>query len=122
MGFFKKKVGGSYDFMQNVNSAKKEVQSHVETNKHTFEHSFQDAVKLLGQFSYTKNPVMLKKSAEAFLNLIELKPSRVEPYVYFAYVLYLYDKKDEARKFIKLSESIDPTYPNIKEVKAAIYR
>jgi hypothetical protein len=122
MGFFKKKVGGSYDFMQNVNSAKKEVQSHVETNKNNFDDSFQDAVKLLGQFSHTNNPVMLKKSAEAFLNLIKLKPSRVEPYVYFAYVLYLYDKKDEAKKFIKLSESLDPNYPKIKDVKATIYR
>lgn len=121
MGLFKKKVAGSYDFMQNMNSAKKEIQSQVETNKNNFEHSFQEAINLLGQFSTTNNSFMLKQSAEAFLNLIELKPSRVEPYVYFAYVLYLYDKKDEAKRFIKLSESIDPTYSYIKIVKSTIY-
>ncbi|MFN8575756.1 MAG: hypothetical protein U0354_02760 [Candidatus Sericytochromatia bacterium] len=121
MGLFKKKVAGSYDFMQNMNSAKKEIQSQVETNKNNFEHSFQEAINLLGQFSTTNNSFMLKQSVEAFLNLIELKPSRVEPYVYFAYVLYLYDKKDEAKRFIKLSESIDPTYSYIKIVKSTIY-
>jgi hypothetical protein len=121
MGFFTKKAVPANDYMQMMGSAKKEVQTHLETSMESFENSFNDALTIFSEFASTKEAAKLKKAANEFLNLITLKPSRVEPYVYMAYILYLYDKKSEAIKYIKLSETIDSGYQYIKDVKALVY-
>jgi hypothetical protein len=126
MRFFSKnftqvKAFAGNDFMKSMESAKKVVQSTQSTTIESFETSFTQAVKILGEFARSQNSATLKQCAKQFLNLIQQKPSRVEPYVYMAYILYLYNKKDEALKYIKLSESIDPDYKFIKEVKNCIY-
>jgi tetratricopeptide (TPR) repeat protein len=119
--FLPPKAMATLDFMKVVGTAKKDVQTSIDTNAEAFEKSFKDAVQLLKEFSATKNPAVLKKAAHEFLQLIKLKPSKVESYVYLAYILYLYDKTEEARKYIKLAEAIDPDYEFIKDVKDCIY-
>lgn len=108
-------------FMSSLGKAKNVVQGRLETNTESFDNSFQDAVKMLARFAGTKDSNTLKNTGKEFLKLIRLKPSRVEPYVYMAYILYLYGKKEEALKFIKLSESLDPDYKFTKKIKACIY-
>jgi hypothetical protein len=113
--------GGAMDYMQMLGNAKKEVQASLETTIESFETSFSQAVKMLGEFANSQNQTLLKQCAGQFLSLIQQKPSRVEPYVYMSYILFLFNKKEEALKYLKLSEAIDPNYKFIKEVKTCIY-
>jgi hypothetical protein len=125
MGFLKSfmpvKAVASNDFMKVVGQAKKEVQTALDTNTGSFEQSLKSAVNNLVQFAKTNDSIQLKTAGEGFLKLIEQKPSRVEPYVYLAYVLFLYGKKTEAMKYIRLSEEINPDYVFTKQVKICLY-
>jgi hypothetical protein len=125
MGLFSKtfspiKAMASSDFMDVVGKAKKDAQAKLDTNIESFEQSLRSAVNMFSEFSKNKDSEMLKEIGIVFLNLIEQKPSRVEPYVYMAYILFLFNKKEEALKYIRISESIDRDYHKIKAVKACI--
>jgi tetratricopeptide (TPR) repeat protein len=121
MGLFSKKDSGGSDFLSMMGNARKEAKSNLETNMESFEGSLKEAVKTFGEFSTAKNSAKLKKAAQDFLKLIRQKPSRVEPYVYLAYILYLFDKTEEAKKYLKFSEMIDPDYQYIKPVRALLF-
>lgn len=121
MSLFSKKNNSENEFMSLLKSANNKSQANLETNNQSFEESFQDSVKILADFENTNNKEKLKEAGRLFLKLIQQNPSKVAPYVYSAYILYLFDLKEEAKKFIKLAETIDPNYQHIQKIKECIY-
>lgn len=121
MGFFSKQESKSLTLLSPLAEARKAAQVNQQAAKEAFESAFKKARKILGEYSVSRNATRLKDAGNEFLNLIESNPSRVEPYVYMAYIFSLYRKKIEAIKYIRQAEGINRDYPFIKDVRICIF-
>jgi hypothetical protein len=121
MGFFSKQEPKSVTLLSPLAEARKAAQVNQQVAKEVFEAAFKKARKILGEYSVSRKAERLKDAGNEFLNLIESNPSRVEPYVYMAYIFSLYRKKIEAIKYLRHAESINRDYPFIKDVRTCVF-
>src|SRR5688500_14943483 len=121
MGFFSKQEAKSSTLLRPLAEARKAAEVNQQAAKEVFDAAFKKARKILGEFSVSQKAERLKDAGNEFLNLIESNPSRVEPYVYMAYIFFLYSKKIEAIKYLRHAEGLNRDYPFIKDVRTCIF-
>jgi hypothetical protein len=107
--------------LSSVSSARKQAETNFKKSAMEYETEFNEGLNLLQQFTVTPEERILKKASGKFFNALKCRRSQIEPYCYLSYIFFLFDHKTLALEYLKYAESINPQYPQVKEIKTLIY-
>ncbi len=78
------------------------------------------AISELVLFHENKDINVLKNSGELLLESLKYNKDSIKSNVYMAYIFYLLGENTFSVKYIKESEQIDPSYPDLIKIKKLI--
>lgn len=107
--------------LSTINSAKKQASQNYEQKAKDTELEFKEGLEYLSKFLITSDKELLNKASNKFFNVIKYKKNNVEPYFYISYIFYILNKKELAIEYLKIAESVEPSYPHLKNLRAFIY-
>jgi tetratricopeptide (TPR) repeat protein len=103
--------------MSDLKNAKTKVDVNLETNITDIETQLESGKLLFSSFLETANYGLLKKCAAIFFEVMEKKPSRVEPYTYIAAIYLAFEQIDDAIKYYIMAKNINPGFPLVMDLK-----
>jgi hypothetical protein len=104
--------------LRNAKAIAKEKKQEKEVN---IDEMLAEAKTLFESYFMTKNQSGLKKAADLFFKVLNVKRTRVEPYFYISSIFFIYEKKSEAIRYLKMAEEVEPSYPNLAKLRQLIY-
>lgn len=105
------------DFAEALNNAKNKVKNRDEKRNGDSNYFYESALELINNFNYTKDDNDLKEAASFLSNALKQQRNKVECYFWLAYIFYVFGENKLCFEYIRIAESIDPTYPKIKQFK-----
>lgn len=103
--------------MNALKSAKNKSKINQGKKEEDFNEIYNQALRLLREFSETQNTEKLNKATEKFFIALKSKRNRIEPYCYLSYIFYIFDEEKLALEYLNFAKSIDPSYPQISEIQ-----
>ncbi|MFN4150311.1 MAG: hypothetical protein ACK4IX_05165 [Candidatus Sericytochromatia bacterium] len=107
--------------LTSISSAKDKADKNSEKKKEDFEKEYNEGLNLFRQFAQDKNQDTIKKASSKFFSAIKCKRSRIEPYIYLAYIFHIFDKKERAIEYLNRAKSLDPHSELVIKLQAFLY-
>src|SRR5688500_12128768 len=105
-----------------LKTAKSKASENQQEKEGNIEEILQEAKNFFNKYLITRNQSDLKKSAVLFFKALTLKRTRIEPYFYISSIFFIYEKKEEAIRYLKMAEEAGPDYEYLPKLKQLIYR
>lgn len=107
--------------LNSISSAKNKADKNSEKKKEDFEKEYNDGLNLFRQFAQDKNQDTIKKASSSFFSAIKCKRSRVEPYIYLAYIFHIFDKNELSIEYLNIAKSLDPYSEAVNNLQTFLY-
>lgn len=85
------------------------------------ENLLSEAIKLFDSYQEERNDDLLKQAANQFLSIIKVNRSLIEPYIYLAYIFYLFGDEQRARDYHLTAKKLDPQNEKVLFLNSFIY-
>jgi hypothetical protein len=108
--------------MGSITKAKTKVDENLVSNCLDIEKHIQQGADLFSDFLETGEYKALKKCSKIFFDVMEQRPSRVEPYVYISAIFLAYEKNEDAIRYFLRAKELNPEFPLVLDLKAILFK
>ena len=87
-----------------------------------YKHDYEGAVKILKEFSDSKNPDKnkLRQAASMLISAIKSKKTEPEPYICISYIFFVLNNQKKAIHYLQMASALNSEHPQVIEMRRVL--